>query len=596
MKKLLLLVWTTAVTLPGCTGERSEEPVTRPNILVAISDDQSWVHAGAYGSQFVSTPAFDRIAEEGVLFANAFAASPGCAPSRGALVLGRYPWQNGRAGNHQSIWPEAYKPLPDYLEEHGYHVGFTGKGVGPFFWALGGREANPAGEEYNQHKNDPPFDHISNIDYAANFEEFLSDRPDDRPFYFWYGAQEPHRRFQQGAGELAGKQKESATVPSFLPDVEAVRIDLLDYANEIEWFDRHLGKIIEKLEEIGELDSTLIVVTGDNGMAFPAAKANCREYGIHVPFAVRWGDKVKPNRVVEDLVSFVDVMPTLFEITGIPAPDTFSFSGKSFTNILFSDRQGLVDQTRKAVFAARERHSSSRYYNLSYPVRAIRTQEYLLIWNCRPERWPAGAPTQLVDGREIDAYTDVDWTPDHNLSMLYLIENRGDSEVTAYLNGAVGKRPEFELYDIKEDPGCMKNLIDEPGLVQEKDELISALMDHLKETDDPRLDPQRQHEFESHRRYAQIREFPTADWTKETSEEESAEIKEWADRDTEPAVSPVSIGDWGVQTERWKLLKEGVSWRLFDTLADPKLESDLSQRKPQTASELVKYYRYWRDQ
>ncbi len=595
MKRLLLLLYAIAFSFSGCSEKSSEEPENRPNILIAISDDQSWIHTGAYGCQFVNTPAFDRLAEEGVLFTNAIAPSPGCAPSRGALVLGRYPWQNGRAGSHQSVWPEESKTLPDYLQEHGYHVGFTGKGVGPFFWALGGRETNPAGEEYALRKNDPPYEYISDIDYAANFDDFIGKRPDGKPFYFWYGAHEPHRWFQRGACELAGKRRESAAVPSFLPEVADVRTDLLDYANEIEWFDAHLGRIIRKLEEIGELDNTIIIATADNGMAFPAAKANCREYGIHVPFVVRWGNKAKPNRVVDDLVSFVDVMPTLFEVADIQPSEALPFSGKSFTNILFSDRQGLVDPSRKAVFSARERHSSSRYYNLSYPMRAMRTQDYLLVWNCRPERWPAGAPTQLANGEELDAYTDVDWTPEHNLSMLYLMGKRDDPEVEPYIQNALGKRPEFELFDIRQDPGCTKNLINEPELAQVKDRLISELMEYLKETDDPRLDPARQHEFESHRRYAHIREFPAADWTEEMAETELAEIREWADRDTEPTVAPVAIGDWGVQTDRWKLVREEDGWKLFDILADPELREDLSKMKGKTTSNLVKYYRYWRN-
>jgi uncharacterized sulfatase len=302
---------------------------------------------------------------------------------------------------------------------------------------------------------------------------------------------------------------------------------------------------------------------------------------------------VKPNRVVDDLVSFVDVMPTLFEITGLQPPSALPFSGKSFANILFSERQGLVDPSRKAVFAARERHSSSRYYNLSYPMRAMRTQDYLLIWNSRPERWPAGAPTQIVNGQEVDAFTDVDWTPDHNLSMLYLMEHRDDPEIEALVQTAVGKRPEYELFDIRKDPGCTKNLIDEPELAQIKDQLISELMGYLKTTDDPRVDPERQHEFESHRRYANIREFPPADWTEEMDEDELAEIKAWADKDTEPAVAPVAIGEWGVQTDRWKLVREDAGWKLFDILADPELSEDLSSMKERTTNNLVRYYRYW---
>jgi len=594
MKKIAFLTCLFYWVLSACTPPEMVKVAARPNILIAISDDQSWIHAGAYGSPFVRTPAFDSVARKGVLFANAIAPSPGCAPSRGALALGRYPWQNGRAGNHQSLWPEQYTTLADRLRDHGYHTGFTGKGVGPFFWALGGRETDPAGEEYNLHRLDPPFDYISDIDYAANFQHFLESRPDGEPFYFWYGAHEPHRWFQRGAGEAAGKEPSQAVVPSFLPDAAPVRTDLLDYANEIEWFDRHLGRMIEKLKSIGELENTIIIVTSDNGMAFPAAKANCREYGIHVPLAVRWDAGAVPGRVVDDLISFVDILPTIAEATELQLPDTTRLAGKSFLDILRTNQQGQVDLTRTAVFSGRERHSSSRYYNLSYPARAIRTQDHLLIWNCRPERWPAGAPVQIVDGQEAPGFTDVDWTSEHNLSMLYLVDNGADSDTEFLRLNALGKRPEFELYDIRRDPGCLKNLAGTPEMDQLRRRLTTKLMDYLKATEDPRLDPARQHEFESHRRYAGIRQFPPPDWTTQIGAADLIEIKLWADKDTEPVVPPVAIGDWGVQTDRWRLVHEESGWQLFDVKTDPDLHRDLASIKRSTVGNLVKYFNYWR--
>jgi N-sulfoglucosamine sulfohydrolase len=120
----------------------------RPNILIAISDDHSFPHASAYGSKFVETPAFDRIANEGVLFMNGWAPSPGCSPSRAALLTGRYPWQIEEAGTHASSFPDQYVVFPDLLEDAGYWVGFTGKGWGPGDWEVSGRDRNPAGPAF----------------------------------------------------------------------------------------------------------------------------------------------------------------------------------------------------------------------------------------------------------------------------------------------------------------------------------------------------------------------------------------------------------------------------------------------------------------
>ncbi|SMP75873.1 Sulfatase [Neorhodopirellula lusitana] len=181
-------------------------------------------------------------------------------------------------------------------------------------------------------------------------------------------------------------------MPSFLPDTPEIRSDLLDYCFEVQWFDDHLRKMLDALEAARELDNTLVVVTSDNGMAFPRAKANCYEYGIHMPLAIAWPESFPGNRTVDDVVSLVDVTATLYDTTGVQPPDTTPLSGRSLTNVLTSSRNGTVDPQRDAAFSGRERHSSSRFNTLGYPQRVIRTTEYLYIRNFKPERWPAGAP------------------------------------------------------------------------------------------------------------------------------------------------------------------------------------------------------------
>ncbi|MCP4046967.1 MAG: sulfatase-like hydrolase/transferase [Gammaproteobacteria bacterium] len=224
----------------GCSQQAEQQK--RPNILIAVSDDQSYPHTSASGSTFIDTPAFDRIAESGILFTNAFVTSPGCAPSRASMVLGRYPWQNEHAGNHAAVWPGKLVTFPDLLEDAGYFVGYTGKGVDPFQHGLGGRDTNPAGSEFNKFRNDPPARRgILPVDYARNFSAFLDEKDPDAPFLFWYGGKEPHRSFDPGSGIRAGKNTADVQVPPFLPDTEEIRSDLLDYALETEWFDLHLA-------------------------------------------------------------------------------------------------------------------------------------------------------------------------------------------------------------------------------------------------------------------------------------------------------------------------------------------------------------------
>jgi len=120
--------------LNSCQPTEKNE-AKRPNILIAISDDQSFAHTSFAGCKFVSTPGFDRVARDGIYFTNCYAGSPGSAPSRSSLVTGRYHWQNEQSGQHASSWMSKYVPFPDLLEANGYHTGFTGKGVGPFKYA-----------------------------------------------------------------------------------------------------------------------------------------------------------------------------------------------------------------------------------------------------------------------------------------------------------------------------------------------------------------------------------------------------------------------------------------------------------------------------
>jgi len=480
---------------------------TRPNILIAISDDQSHVHTSNAGCKMVRTPAFDRVAREGIWFRNAFAASPGCSPCRAALLTGRHTWQIEEAGTHASSFPAKYVVFPDLLERAGYFVGFTGKGWGPGNWKVSGRSRNPAGTEFAGCKTQPPFRNISNNDYAANFQDFLAKRPKGKPFCFWYGAHEPHRSYEKGAGLKSGKKLEDAEVPPFLPDAAEVRSDLLDYAVEIEWFDQHLARILRTLEEAGELENTLIIVTSDNGMPFPRAKANCYEYGIHMPLAIRWGAQAPGGRVVDDLIGFVDLTATILDVAGVAPPTEYPLSGRSLRDILTSSKQGIVDASRAAVFSARERHSSSRYNNWTYPQRALRTPQFLYIRNFQPDRWPAGDPQMLREdgtlGPMHGAYTDIDSSP----TLDFLVAHHRDPVLGRFLQLAVAKRPAEELFDIVKDPSCLHNLAADPAFAEIKNRLARQLHDYLMQTGDPRVTGHGDI-WETYPRYGPIRNFP----------------------------------------------------------------------------------------
>lgn len=427
----------------------------RPNILFAISDDQSWPHASAYGSQFVNTPTFDRVANEGVLFHNAFAPAPQCSPTRASILTGRNPWQNGDAAVHGTAIPADIPLYTRLLEEAGYHVGMTGKG-----WAPGSVQGhNPAGKNYD------------GKDYVTAFRSFLKAREPEQPFSFWYGAREPHRGYKKGSGLEAGKTLESVKVPRFLPDDKSIRSDFLDYAVEIEHFDTQLGQMLKILEEIGELDNTIVVVTSDNGMPWPRAKANIYEYGVHMPLAIRWGRQAPPNREVTDLVSLTDLAPTFLEAASLTVPE--GVSGRSLINILKSKESGLLDNTRTNVVFSLERHTPYvREHDVGYPSRGIRTHEYLYIRNFKPDRWPEG---------------DTFFGAGPSSARTLFMENANDPGMQEYIRLSWAKRPAEELYDIKSDPDCIKNLIADPKHAAKARELRERLSSILTKQGDPRI-------------------------------------------------------------------------------------------------------------
>lgn len=445
----------------------------RPNILFAIADDAS--HFGIYGHSFVHTPNIDALAKKGVIFENAFTSNPKCAPSRASILTGRYPWQNREACNHFCVFPAGLTLMPDVLEDNGYFIGYTGKGWAPGDFKRNGLKRNPAGNCFNEYKLEPPEGSgIRKFDYTENFRDFLDSNKDGKPFYFWYGCREPHRPYIYKEGERAGKRMDEITaLPSYWPDTEEVRNDVLDYASEIEWYDMHLGNMINILRERGLLEDTLIVVTSDNGCPFPRVKGQMYEQDFHLPFISCWGDGSHGGRRVSDIINFVDIMPTFLEVAGVEIPD--SVSGNSFYDILVSDKSGLIDSSRNITYFGREKHDIGRRDDLGYPVRCVRTEKYLYSYNFAPDRWPAGNPET--------GYTNVDSSPTKD-TIIKLHEEGDDS----YYLLSFGFRPQEELFDITQDEECLNNLAYLPEYDTVRRELHDKLFNFLEKTEDPRLE------------------------------------------------------------------------------------------------------------
>lgn len=450
-----------------------------PNILLVLADDQSWLHTGITGNNSVRTPAFDRIAREGVLFNNAFASSPSCTASRTAILSGQDFWRTREAGILMGAVPRDLKLFTHILDENGYFVGYTGKGWAPGNWRFLGLEKNPLINEYNSRLEEEIAFGIDGRNYTANFSDFLRNRPGDAPFFFWFGSTEPHREYQYGVGEKeANLNPGDIDVPPFWPDDEIIRQDMLDYYYEIMWHDSHLAGMIYELEQAGELDNTIIIVTSDNGMPFPRAKVNLYDWGTHMPLAIRWGKNIKIDRKVDDLVSLTDLAPTILEAAGLDIPS--EMTGRSLMPILMSEKENIVDPSRDRAFTGLERHTYCRPEGATYPSRAIRTHDFLYIRNFEPQRWPTGGPDFISSNKTI--HGDVDACP----TKAFIVEHRDVLPLYYALN--FGKRPAEELYDVQNDPGQVKNLARDPEYQDIRLELSGKLTEYLTETEDPRIE------------------------------------------------------------------------------------------------------------
>ncbi|MFM1962985.1 MAG: hypothetical protein RLZZ172_1830 [Bacteroidota bacterium] len=512
MKRIIFLLTITLVSLVSSSNQwlHVVEPkiINRPpNILFAIADDQSFAHVSALGQDIFITPYFDEVAKRGIMFTNAFVAAPQCSPSRAAMLTGRNIWQLEEAGTHSSYFPKKFPVFTDALETAGYFLGFTGKAWDPGNFENAGWVRNPVGPEYNKRKfGKVPTKGIVSTDYAANFNDFLNDKPADKPFFFWYGSKEPHRVYEAGSGAKAGLKATDSTVPRFLPNNDLVKNDMLDYALEIGWFDKQLGEMIKMLEARGELDNTIIIVTADNGMAFPYAKANLQDYGTHIPLAICGPSINGASRKVTDLVGMIDLAPTIMDLAGVKHFD--GITGKSLLPILQSKASGLVDPSRSYVLTGRERHTHARADNLGYPARAIRTQQYLYIRNYTPNRWPAGdpAPTKQIaaDGKSneknMEGYEDIDASP----TKTHMINERQSFPGLFALG--FEKRNVEQLYDIIKDPYCLNDLSKDKKLSKVKSSLKKLLETKLKEQHDPRAEGKGE-VFEGYPRFGAMKSF-----------------------------------------------------------------------------------------
>ncbi len=491
MNRLLLsasLFCAAQLLLPLASVYAADARPARPNVVIFITDDESWLERSAYGWSKIPTPNFDRVARQGVLFTHGYTSAPSCAPSRASLLTGRNFWELEEGAFIQAWLPAKFATLPDLMEAGGYWAGYTGKGWGPpdsYAWGTdtlpqSGRKRNPAGKAFNNIKRQAEAG-MSPIDYPANFEKFLAERPQPKPFWFWVGSVEPHTPCaKDNYPKLEAKygiKISDIKVPGFLPDTTGVRRSRANMLYEVCHADEDLGRILKILQDHGELDNTLLMVTGDNGTQVLRSKANVYDWGLHEPLAMMWPARVKPGRRVEDFVSFVDFAPTILEAAGLPVPK--EMSGRSFLNVLFSGASGQVDPTRTWVAGGLEWHGENDPVNLA--GRMIRDSRYQYIVN------HGTGPRRVIDPAKALPDSRYEHTAETGNEIDLIMKHPNHPAAKRFTQLFVSPRPHEELYDCQADPWELNNLADSPDHAAIKARLKKQLEAYQRQTNDPRI-------------------------------------------------------------------------------------------------------------
>ena len=404
------------------------EAVDQPNIVIMLADDQTWSDSGAYGNDVVQTPHLDRLAAEGMRFTHCFTATAMCAPTRQQLYTGVFPIRNGAFPNHSQVKPGT-RSLVHHFQQLGYRVGLSGK-----------KHFGP-GESF-------PFENLTTQGDLAipKIRKFVT-QDKSQPFALVVTSHSPHLPWKEG--DASQYDPANVKVPLYLVDSPKTRDALTKYYAEITDFDREVGEVLTVLDKSGQAENTIFIYTSEQGAQFPHGKWTCYDTGLHTALTVRWPARVKAGSMSDAMVQYVDILPTLLDAagansttidTGRPgAPDGGTgFDGQSFLPVLL----GKQDQHHELVYGA---HTTRGIINGSwyYPIRSVRTRRYKLIWNLNHK---AAFENVLVGGRDNGGYWQ-EWLE------LAKTDPHARKMVDSYQH-----RPEFELYDLKNDPYELENL------------------------------------------------------------------------------------------------------------------------------------------
>lgn len=454
MRPVLVILAICLGLLQGSGARADSDP---PNILLIVSEDNG-PELGSYGDPYVRTPHLDALARSGVRFSRAYVAQAGCSQSRAAFLTGLYPHQNGQIGLATwrfRLFREDTPNLVTALQQVGYRTGIIGK-----------LHVNPASAFPFEFARIPGanFQRKDLDAYAANAMEFIT--ASDRPFFLSVNYPDAHRPFLDNVGGLPKLPLTGADVKPLAYmgiDFPALRNDTAGYYNSLGRLDSLIGDLLRVLRESGRADRTLIVYLGDHGADLFRGKRTSYEGGILIPLIVRWADRQQSGKVRDELVSTVDLLPTLLAAAGAaPLP---GLPGRSLLPLI----AGESVEWRKRLFTEFHLHSNHNYY----PQRTVRDERYKLIWNLMPDQVNPGY--------------------DFTMSRFYSADDLDRALARAPVRvrkayARMRRPPEFELYDLERDPYEFENLASAANHRSVLAELKDALLEWRRETGDPFLD------------------------------------------------------------------------------------------------------------
>jgi N-sulfoglucosamine sulfohydrolase len=432
----------------------------KPNVVFLLADDMNRDSWGTYGSKDCKTPNIDKLASDGLRFDRAYCSVAMCAPFRQELYSGRSPWRTGTLHNHSKSKPET-RSIAHYLKPLGYRVALLGKThVGPkesypFEYIAGGNKS----QDQNQH-------------YLAKTQAFIdSCKTESKPFCLFIASNDSHAPFT--TGDPSVYDADALTIPPYWLDTPELRAELVKYYAEVSNFDALVGKIRGELEARKLWQNTIFIVCSEQGTQLPFAKWTCYDNGLHTGIVAHWGAVTKPGSVCKELVTTADITPTLVEAAGgsIVAGD---FDGKSFLKTLRGETQVLHDYVYGAFTNCNIIDNRERIY----PIRVIRNKSFSLLYNPNHGSQTSNvtlsaAKRMLEDTSNQGSGTGASWV---KLS-------RKDASAKALVH-KLHHRPEYELYNRKNDPYELKNEIDNPEYRTVVDRLKKGLQARLTKLGD----------------------------------------------------------------------------------------------------------------